>query len=301
MKASGWNFQRIDTMGICFYISGELKGSSFVNVPLRSSAILNNKIDDMYCFIWSIVARLHPCEVNSIRVSSYEQYFFEKNFNGFDFSNRYKSSDMHRFEKLDNLSINIFELNFYQEQNKWKHKLIPIDFSKKESDRVLDLLIYKSHYVLIKKLTAFLGKQGCRFLCKRCLNSYASENMIIKHKQQSFQKQLTSIKASPESHLNWKSPFHKNLLYFNIYADFEADNAKEDSKAGCNKTTKIFRHIRVCNSYENLSELEDVIIRGYHKSPLGYENIDWFVAEIINFEIEMTFCFKNTTKDTIMT
>ena len=49
---------------------------------------------------------------------------------GFDFSNGFKSSDMHIFEKLKTLSINIFELNFYQEQNNWKRKLIPIETSK---------------------------------------------------------------------------------------------------------------------------------------------------------------------------
>ena len=52
---------------------------------------------------------------------------------------------MHRFEKLNNLCINIFELNFYQDENKWKHNIIPIEISKNELDRVADLLIYKNH------------------------------------------------------------------------------------------------------------------------------------------------------------
>ena len=55
------------------------------------------------------------------------------------------------------MSINLFELNFYQDQNKWRHKLIPIEVSKNESDKVIDLMIYKNHYVLIKKLDVFLG------------------------------------------------------------------------------------------------------------------------------------------------
>ena len=128
---------------------------------------------------------------------------------------------MHKFEKLKNLSINIFELNFYQEQNKWKHKLIPIE---NESDRVVDLLIYKNHYVLIKKVNVFLRKQDYRFTCKRCLISNTSENMIITHKQHCIQKENTSIKTSPESHLHWKYRFHKNPLHFRINADVEADN-----------------------------------------------------------------------------
>ena len=33
--------------------------------------------------------------------------------------------------------------------NKWRHKLIPIEVGKKESDKLIDLAIYKNHYVLI--------------------------------------------------------------------------------------------------------------------------------------------------------
>ena len=68
------------------------------------------------------------------------------NIEGFDFTNGFKCSDVHKLEKLKNLSINIFELNFYQDGNNWKHNLIPIEISKNdESDRVVDLLIYKNH------------------------------------------------------------------------------------------------------------------------------------------------------------
>ena len=58
---------------------------------------------------------------------------------------------MHRFEKLKILSTNIFELNFYQDKDKWKHNLIPIEISKNESNKVVDLIIYKTNYALIKK------------------------------------------------------------------------------------------------------------------------------------------------------
>ena len=52
------------------------------------------------------------------KVSNYKQYFNELNINGFDFSYGFKCSDVHRFNELNNLSINKFELNFYQDQNK---------------------------------------------------------------------------------------------------------------------------------------------------------------------------------------
>ena len=29
---------------------------------------------------------------------------------------------MDKLDKINNLPINVFELNFYQDQNKWRHK-----------------------------------------------------------------------------------------------------------------------------------------------------------------------------------
>ena len=44
----------------------------------------------------------------------------------------------------------MFELNFYQDQNKWRHNLIPNEISENNSDRVIDLAIYKNHYIFLK-------------------------------------------------------------------------------------------------------------------------------------------------------
>ena len=45
--------------------------------------------------------------------------------------------------------------------------------------------------------------------------------------------------------------------------------------------------------------MEDVLQSGYHKSHLGYNNVDWFVDEVIKLEKKMAFCFKNAQKDII--
>ena len=144
-----------------------------MKIPLRSNALINIKSDDKYCFVWSILAILHPCHNDHPnRVSNYKQCFNELDIDGFDFTNGFKCSDVHKFEKLNNLSINIFELNFYQEKDKWKHNLFPIEISKNESDKVIDLLIYKNHFALLKKLNVFSGDHHKNFICRRCLNSY---------------------------------------------------------------------------------------------------------------------------------
>ena len=301
MKDSGWRFVKINSMTIYFYKTTEMNGSNYVKIPLRSNAILNIENNDKYCFLWSILAYLHPCNNNQPnRVSNYRQYFNELNIQDFDFTNGFKCSDVHKFNKLINLSVNIFELNFYQDQNQWKHKLIPIEISKNETDRVIDLAIYKNHYVLIKKLDVFLGDHNKKFICRRCLSSYTSENMLMKHNQKCGEDNITTITTSKESHLYWKKHFHKNLLYFRIYADFEADIEKDNSVIG-NKSTNIYKQNPVLNGYHIVSELEDVLKSEYYKSPLGYNNVDWFVDEVIKLENKMAFYFKNTKRDIIMT
>ena len=134
------------------------------------------------------------------------------NIIGFDFSRGFRCSDVLKFNELNNLSVNIFELTFYQDQNQWKHKLIPMEVSKNESDRVIDLAIYKNHYVLIKKLDVILGDHNKKFICRQCLSSYTSGNMLIKHKQKCGKDNITTLRTSNESHLHWKKHFHKNPL-----------------------------------------------------------------------------------------
>ena len=135
MRDSGWRFDKINSMTVYFYKTGELNGSNYVEIPLRSNAILNIENNDKYCFLWSILAYLHPCNNTHFnRVSNYRQYFNELNIQGFDFARGFKCSDVHKINEINNLSLIIFELNFYQDQNKWKHKLIPIEVSKNESE-----------------------------------------------------------------------------------------------------------------------------------------------------------------------
>ena len=88
----------------------------------------------------------------------------------------------------------MFELIVYPHQNAiWKHKLIPIEVNKNDSDRVFDLLVYKRHYVLNKKLNLIFGNHKRNYVCSRCLNSYTCQNMFNKHTEKCEQKQEKTI------------------------------------------------------------------------------------------------------------
>ena len=57
---------------------------------------------DKYCFLWSILAGLHPCDNDHPnRVSTYKYYSNELNIDGFDFTNGFKFSDVFKFEKIE--------------------------------------------------------------------------------------------------------------------------------------------------------------------------------------------------------
>ena len=214
---------------------------------MRSNAILNIENNDKYCFIWSVLAFLHACEnSHPSRIKNYLHYFNELNFQSFDFPNGFKCSDVHRFNELNNLSVNIYESIFYQDGDKWKHNLIPIEISKNESDKVIDLLIYKNHYALTKKVHVILGNHNKTFQCRRCLNSYTKENALLNHKEECGDDNICIIRTSNESYLYWKKHFHKNPLYFRIIADFEADNEVDGSSVG-NKTINIYKQNPVYN------------------------------------------------------
>ena len=122
----------------------------------------------------------------------------------------------------------------------------------------------------------------------------------MKPKQKCENIDITTLRTSANSHLHWKNHFHKNPLYFRMYADFEADNEKNNSSIG-DKTTNIYKQNPVLNGYHIISESEDVLKSGYHKSLLGYNNVGWFVNEVIKLETKTFFYFKNTKKDINLT
>ena len=183
MKDSGWRFDKFNSMIIYFYKTGEMNGSSYVRIPLKANAILNIDKNDNYCFLWSILASLHLCNINHPnRVSNYKQYFNELNIIGFDFTNGFLCSDAHQFNEIKYIIHKHFEIFFFQDQNKLICKGLPSEVSKNESNRVIDFLFYKNHYTLIKNINVSLGDPNKNFICRRCLNSYTSENKLMIHK-----------------------------------------------------------------------------------------------------------------------
>ena len=82
-KETGRKFVKMILVTIFFYETTELNGSSIVKTLIGSSAILNLQNDDIYCFLWSILAHLYLIEYTKYghptTVRRYRQVFKELN------------------------------------------------------------------------------------------------------------------------------------------------------------------------------------------------------------------------------
>ena len=88
-----------------------MRASSYLPLPKELKAkqgCLNIQNNDEKCFIWSILASLHPVQCgNSLhRVSKYQEYEHELNISGIQYSINIK--DINKFEHQNNISVNVY-------------------------------------------------------------------------------------------------------------------------------------------------------------------------------------------------
>ena len=156
LKGSGWLFDKFNRKTIVVLKPLKWMIQVMQKFPSRKWALLNFENDDKFCFLWSLLAGLHPCDKShSNRVSSYRQYFKGLGIQGFHFTNGFNFGDVHKFEEVNNLPLIIFHLSFCQDQKKWKQKLIPLEVSKLDSNRVFDLWYIKTIMFWLKTTRVF--------------------------------------------------------------------------------------------------------------------------------------------------
>lgn len=83
-----------------------------------------------------------------------------------------KAKDIPKFEKLNNLNINVFELA--------NTILSPTYININYLEPQIDLLLYENHYCLITKLHTLLSnsKNGnMKHCCRRCLTVFSNKNI----------------------------------------------------------------------------------------------------------------------------
>ena len=110
-----------------------------------------------------------------------------------------KIKDIDRFEKQNNVSVNVFALDD-------RTKVYPIKITKNKENKLINLLLISNetnkHYVLIKdfsRLMADYNKNGCKkHFCMYCLHAYSNEELLLKHNKNCGEVQKMSYPESGE-------------------------------------------------------------------------------------------------------
>ena len=233
-KGSNWILNKIICLEVYTLPYSPVAGSSYIELPLQirhSKGVVNIKNVDNKCFLWSVLAALHPADNNPSRVTHYQAYEHELNMKDIEYP--VSLTKMEKFEKQNKISINVFGFE--------SGETFPLYLSKLENGYIEVDLLYlsnedKSHYCWIKNLDHFLGSttRFCnrRFYCRRCLHGFIRQDLLDVHRKYcdkfDFQK-VSYPKEGIDDVLEFKD-FQKQMrVPFVIYADFECYAKKVDT------------------------------------------------------------------------
>ena len=172
LEGSGFVLNGIVNVILEIYKVNDIQASSWVELSEKyknNKSIINVKNDDQFCFLWCILAHLFPVEDHKNRTSSYSMHVNKLNLEGLEFPMKVK--DFPKFEKLNNLNVNVFELT--------KTVLTPIHINMNYDQPQIDMLLFENHYCLITKLHCLLNKDShMKWVCRRCLTAFSSEDIL---------------------------------------------------------------------------------------------------------------------------
>ncbi|XP_074108432.1 uncharacterized protein LOC141533439 [Cotesia typhae] len=145
-KDSGWSLVEINNLVVTMstFLPLQAGESTYMQLPKDiqyKRAVLNIKNFDEYCFLWCIVAALYePQTGHPERTTSYPHFSSVLNYEGIKIPVALR--DIPKFEKLNNLSINVYG--------------IESEFTQKKSEKSKIIPVYLSNYFYYKKVIHLL-------------------------------------------------------------------------------------------------------------------------------------------------
>lgn len=155
-QGSGWIYDRIENFQLFLFDYNAIRGGTYIPTPMsiqKKEAVVNVQNKDDRCFIWSILAALHPVKKNPQRLTNYKEYADELVLGGLRFPVDLKR-DLTTFEDQNDISINIY---FHEKHEDEDCLIVPGRISEKRAQRHVNLLLITNdeglyHYVWIKNI-----------------------------------------------------------------------------------------------------------------------------------------------------
>ena len=279
LEGSGFVLNGIVNVIMEVYKVNDIQASSWVELPEKyknNKSIINIKNDDQYCFLWCILAHLFPVEDHKNRTSSYSMNLNKLISNGLEFPMKIK--DIPKFENLNNLNVNIFELT--------KTVLTPIHINTNYDQPQIDLLLYQNHYCLITKLHCLLNKDShMKWVCRRCLTAFSSQPVLLDHIDRCQKQQPTNITFIWKDHLKFEDYHMKVPVPIRVYADFECINQPTDDREAAPKV--LYKQIPIAVGFYIISPFGN-----NYSSYFGESCVTLFVNEMLTLEKSANIYFE---------
>ena len=157
---------------------------SYIELPkkLQRQGLINIKNTDNYYFIWSYIRFLNPLNKNPNRITTKDKKLFDEikqKLVNFKFPLEINKNNIKKIENI--LKINICILTIDEKEN-----IYPMFSSENNHKSDLNLFYYMNHICLIKDINKYLFRnnrdKNKKYFCVRCLNSFISQENLVKHK-----------------------------------------------------------------------------------------------------------------------
>ena len=271
---SGWTLEENHTLVLEMTDYQPIGGSSFIELPkdiFDTKSIINIKNEDQKCFMWSIIAALHPAEHHAERINHYESYADELNFTGIEFP--ITIDQIGKFEKLNpNISVTVLGIDIPDNEEKESSKIFPMRVPDKQQEHHVVLLYWSRggvhHYAWVKNLNRLLGHTKTHghqtFFCERCFQGFTKLELLHQHLDTCRHIPIQAVQMVDEE-ISFNSWSKTEPTLFRIYADFEC--LLQPYEEGSDKTKKIQKHLTCSVAWVLISDHPEVNNRQFMHRP----------------------------------
>ena len=271
-EGSGWTVKQVSGLELHLVSYKPISASSYIITPkfiANKKAVTNIQNKDSKCFIWSILAALHPTCRDSQRVNKYKSYENELNVTNLKFP--LAMQDVKKFKKLNqSISVNVLAFD-------GKSCIYPVYVTGEKNRHHVNLLLIsdndKFHYILIKNMSRLLCTNhniGQKFFCDYCLHGFYKESSLLNHVDDCSKFGIQKVVLPGDEHkwVKFNSIQKMMSVPFVIYADFESFLCKVEGPENMNSSLHVYeRHIPFGFAYLIVSSdphrtYEPVVYRG---------------------------------------
>ena len=300
-NGSGYKVDRIENIQLNISKYTPIKGSTYIKTPksiLNKKAVVNVRNQDELCFIWSVLSALYNNAVvnNFGNVYTYSKYLHTLKFDGI--SMPMQIDDIDKFEKLNDLAINVYSIKHNGSQ------VNPLRISKIRDKVPINLLLIigkeKNHYVWIKNFNRLLcyDPTNTAVFCPFCMYGFIKrsngEEKLRKHIPYCIENGAQRVDLPPigKRTIKFNDIEKGEKLAFCIYADFECINKPIDDKSNKN-TKKITIHEVSGYTFTTISPFYKPKTESYRGSDAGFK----FLEAILKEEERIKCLFKKANKE----